>query len=121
MGIFRNNGLSAPRCITANFPKRRSTIMPALALLWPSETNYPRFRQVCGADLPSSYDAFERAAAQTIRELEARGYCYRKIDVDPDDMVRWCTEVYGAVNAESRAAYAEFSAGFADGTAAGHA
>lgn len=80
----------------------------SVAVLWPNEANYARLVAISDDWMPPTVADYRSAL---LRRAELRGWTeanFLKVDFDPDVLATWCRQNFGAVNADSRSAYASF-------------
>ncbi len=58
-----------------------------IAILWPDEQNFARFREVCGDIQSQTLNAYLAAIAVDIKAKESRGIIFERIEFDPDDLL----------------------------------
>ncbi|TZG26484.1 hypothetical protein [Sphingomonas montanisoli] len=77
------------------------------AILWPSEEEYPAFRDACDDEVHPTFEAFIVAVTPVIYGMERKGVKVVKANPNVADMVQWCRERNRRVDAKARRAYAE--------------
>jgi hypothetical protein len=78
-------------------------------VLWPTEGNYHRFRELCDDEVAATFEEFAKLANTRIQYIQNKmGITIDRISFDPDQMAQWCRAHFETVNAESRAADAAF-------------
>ena len=58
------------------------------------------------ADLEDTWEEWVRVAEKALRDFRARGIQVEKVDVDVEELVRWCQAKRQPINAASRSAFA---------------
>jgi hypothetical protein len=76
-------------------------------IAWYRREQWARLREVSvdGASLDERYDDWRRRAEGNLRELRGSGVTIRRVDVDVDELLRWCRASGRAVDGPARAAF----------------
>ena len=75
--------------------------------LWPTQSNYERFRDLCDNEVPSYFEEFESIANSRIDVLRREHeVIIEKMLFDPEAMAIWCRANFGKIDAEARRHYA---------------
>ena len=84
----------------------RRKIVPGVA--WYRREQWPRLRDVSAdADaLEETYDEWEAMALDALQQLRARGIEPARIDIDVEELLRWCQAGGRPVDAKARSAFA---------------
>lgn len=77
-----------------------------LAVIWPSEENWPAFRDACDDEVHATHAEFVASATPKLQRYAAHGNRFVKIDPDVAAMVAWCRVNGGKVDAKNRALFA---------------
>ncbi len=86
--------------------KRRSTSVIGAA--WYRSDQWDRLKEVSEdrADLEETWEEWSREAEKTLQGIRAKGLDVTKVDVDVEELVRWCQANRRPINAASRSAFA---------------
>lgn len=80
-----------------------------VAVLWPDETNYQRFREICARDeLHFTLESYRGAANPKLRQLESEGMEIVRLEFDTEELLIFANERGLLVDARTRAEYAAF-------------
>lgn len=80
-----------------------------LAVLWPDERNYERFRAICSVDeLHNSLASYRAAANVRLRQLEREGMEIERVSFDTEELLIFANERGAPVDGRMRAEYAAF-------------
>ncbi|MBN2129115.1 MAG: hypothetical protein JW741_06440 [Sedimentisphaerales bacterium] len=79
-----------------------------IALAWFRREQWGRLLEVSEDrdELEETFDEWVQVAQQRYDELRSSGYDIKKIDVDVEELVRWCLAQDRPVNGEARADFA---------------
>lgn len=80
-----------------------------VAVLWPDEHNYQRFRDICAGDeLHFTLESYRAAANAKLRQLEREGMEIVRLEFDTEELLIFANEQGAPVNPRTRAEYAAF-------------
>lgn len=84
----------------------RST--PVIGVAWYHSDQWERLKEVSEdrVDLEETWEEWSRGAEETLQRGRAKGLDVRKVDVDVEELVRWCQAKRRPINGESRSAFA---------------
>jgi len=90
--------------------RSRITSDVQVGLAWYSREAWERLREVAddGQALDETYEAWERGALTTIRDLESVGRQIRRVPIDIDALIAWCRERNRRIDTAARAEYATY-------------
>lgn len=57
------------------------------AVLWPTEENFARFREVCSDIQSETFEAYRLASSRDIKAKEAIGIEFERFEFDPDQLL----------------------------------
>lgn len=57
------------------------------AVLWPTEENFARFREVCSDIQSETFEAYRMVTMRNIKAQEALGIEYERFEFDPDKLL----------------------------------
>ena len=79
----------------------------ALGYAWYRREQWERLRAVSAdaADLEDTYDEWMKTAKRTVKALRRQGVHAQKVDVDVEELVRWCQKQNRAIDSEARSAF----------------
>ena len=88
--------------------KREQQEGALVGLAWYRSDQWERLREVSEdrADLEETWEEWIRTAEKTLRDLQAKGVQAVKVDVDVEELVRWCQSKQQPVRGASRANFA---------------
>ncbi len=75
---------------------------------WYSREQWSILKQVSvdAEELEDSYDEWEQNAEQAIQKFIAKGMRIRKVDVDVNELVKWCKNKGVSIDGAARSQYA---------------
>lgn len=79
--------------------------LEGIGVLWLHPKDYARFREICGADVDDTYEAWRDRIEGKLKALTARGIEVERVLIDPDEFLTWCQAKGQQPNGEARAAY----------------
>lgn len=80
-----------------------------MAVLWPDEQNYDRFRAICSIDeLHDTLASYRAAANVRLRQIEREGLEIKRVSFDTEELLIFANERGQAVDGRMRAEYAAF-------------
>lgn len=89
--------------------RRTSKQQPALVgAAWYRSDQWDRLKEVSEdrADMEETWEEWICTAEKALRDFRAKGIQVGKVDVDVEELVRWCQSKQQPVNAASRSAFA---------------
>ena len=80
--------------------------MPA-AIVWYRREDYPAILAIMAdrQNLSPTYDEWLRRAEQSVKDIEARGYCAMKVHLDPAEFAEYCRAHMLHIDAAARSQY----------------
>lgn len=82
--------------------------MHRIGIAWYRREQWQRLRQVSSDvdDLEETYEEWLNEASQTVRILKSIGASFEKVDVDVEELLRWCKDRGLSVDANARSGFA---------------
>jgi hypothetical protein len=83
-------------------------VPPQVALAWYDAAQWAKLKQVAedADNLDDSYEDWHRCAENLERELRRKGVAIKRVHIDVEALVGWCTSRKRPVNGEARSEYA---------------
>ena len=88
--------------------KDDDAVTTVLGVAWYRRQQWDRLREI-SADkdtLEETYDEWKANAESRIPDLERDGYVLHKVDIDVDELLRWCDSQGCPVDGEARSLFA---------------
>jgi hypothetical protein len=81
---------------------------PIVGAAWCRCDQWDRLREVSEdwAELEETWEEWSQAAEEALQRARAMGLDIRKVDVDVEELMRWCQAERRPINSESRSAFA---------------
>jgi hypothetical protein len=78
-----------------------------VGIAWYDAGQWAKLKQLADdpGEFDDSYEAWQRGAERTERELSRRGLTTRRVQIDVDDLVAWCRTRNKPVTGDARAEY----------------
>lgn len=81
-----------------------------LSVIWVTEEDYPRFREICGPSVHDTYAGWKEGVERKLKEFAAQGVHFERILINVEEFHKWAIANFGEVNSEARASYAAYLA-----------